>query len=259
MPEFADVLDEVLQLRRQLEDMDYFPNAFLMSNLRRIWVLVAKASSDGVSAEDIENAVRRVPSPRVSDLPLAMPKVATLRRRWKGNYLPEGLPILEDSATVGIMLLSGNSEEERAAVSYMLSELLSSPLPVYVEGDTDIIKEEFLLVWPPHTGIIQEWDARTVYPVFSLSPGGLPFWGCKPQLIRTVKWAEGGGMDTAMSGTPLSYPADMSAITRLPRGLQNICCSTKSKLRSGAPFIWWDPEAWPVVRKYLTEQLHWPL
>lgn len=38
MPEFADVLDKVLQLRRRLEGQGYVPNAGMLEELRNLWL-----------------------------------------------------------------------------------------------------------------------------------------------------------------------------------------------------------------------------
>ena len=234
-PDQRNLLDRALSLRRRFEDSGYVPYPGMITELRRLW---AEVSPD---IPDPAMPIREVPRP----LPV----------RTKGRYtLPANL---ESRAPVDILLLPGNSDSELAGIKAMIANNLTGVGKVY-EGVLPDTATQYILVWPPHTGIIREMDAGLDYPVYTYRPDGTVDWSCKPQVVQTDTWRKHGDMDKSMSDHALNYEAAMALLVDMSTKARSICCGTKGRLRMGAYFVRWIPDNWKLLSSSLTPQMRWP-
>lgn len=234
----AEILDKVLALRRQIEANDCTPTAETIATMRKLWteVMIDTPQPAGIAAPS--DARRRFLRPK--------PHVVF--------PLPKDL---EDRSPVDILILPGNSDDELQAIRTMITNNLTGVNRVH-EGSIPEDAAEYILVWPPHTGVIREVSAGLDYPIYKKTRDGKPDWKCKPQVIKKEDWLEHLDMDMAMDKKGRTYESRTSPHIEFTEKVSTICCSAKGRFRSGAYFIRWSTDNFHLLPRSLTSQMRWP-
>lgn len=234
-PNSAEILNEVLKLRRHLEEVKCVPSPDTITWMRQLWT-------------KIDASVPEQRSP-VHLPPRTAPSIA----RTLFSF-PSGL---ETRSPIDILILDGNSEEELKGIRTMIDNNVTGVGTVY-EGTLPEQAAEYVLVWPAHTGIIRKMDAGIVYPIFAKTAGNRPDWTCKPQVVTKEAWLKTCDLNKAMENIEPKYESRMSPFVDLSTEIKTICCGAKGRLRAGAYFIRWIPANWALITESLTAQLRWP-
>lgn len=233
------LVDGLLAIRRSLEDNMYIPDAGMVTEMRRLWVAVVDEMLPDPG--QVRSVTRQAPLDQ-----LAAPAVE------QRGALPAGLA---DHSPVDVLILDGNSPSELEGVRRMIGNL--DGVNEVFEGSLPATSTEFVLVWPPHTGIIRKMPAGLDHPVHRKTGDGVD-WACKPQVVPAGAWRDHSDLNKAMAGTPLAYEARVSSWVDLASAkVASICCGTKGKLRRGAHYVRWMPENWQALSAGLGDNMEW--
>lgn len=244
----APVAEALRSIRVAYELNEYVPDKDLIAELRRLWGLTMEPTPIGTTPKSVSDILKQTKNARfigntVGDLSGPSP--------YK-QKLPTGLDVIPE---VDVLILPGNNDSELSGIHRMITNL--DGVNSVFEGELPAKTTEYLLVWPPHTGIIRPIAAGTNYPAFRRLPDGSISWSYKPQLVKAEYWRRTPDLDKLMSAEPLKWDFLTGPCVELINKVNKICCGTKGRFRHGAYFVAWSETNWGLLRNFLNDNMEW--
>ncbi len=241
------VLGRILSLRRQLEETGGVPGPGIVAELRILWTEVSADPPLGGSVPSHlppRAALREMPDP---------PGLEASEDQARGRFvLPDELV---SRGVVDVLILPGNTDGELEGIRGMIANL--EEVGAVYENELPEETTDYILVWPPRTGIIRSMRAGLDYPVHQIGRDGKVRMDVKPQIVEAAAWRAVPDLDALLGEGLLRWDTNVAPFADLTGKMTRICCGVRRKLSAGAYFVHWAPENWELLRKGMNDRMEW--